>query len=368
MLARYKRKNVLLTLGVAFAAVVAVFILGQAERGANFEYDRTVGPKRVVKMVVKQPGILDVAVCRCAPDKNVRLQLLGGFETAASIYDRGGPGPRPGIIFVHGNTWLGRKLATYRLLASLLADKGFIVLTFDQPGFGEFDDPFGRGPDAVAAAYNGLALSSTAIDYLIQNTPVDSRRISIFGHSGGIDLAIAFGLSREEIASVLVMIAPPGGSGTPGTKQYKEDRSKYFSRRFLDTYRFIYGREIPDWFSWELTKVSEFYQHSREMEALLRRPGHKPVMLLLGERDQPSGHAQVKQRYEQWTEPKQLLTLKGADHYLNTAQSLGMIFYDRTVARQLTNELVPWLLALPGSDLVKTQSSFSQRLGYPRKE
>jgi acetyl esterase/lipase len=211
------------------------------ERGANFEYDKTVGPKRVLHMVVKQPGILRVGVCRCAPDKDVRLQLHEGFGTAVSIYDRGGLGPRSGIIFIHGNTWLARNLSTYRFLASLLADKGFIVLTFDHAGFGEFDDPFGRGPAAVAAAYNWMEAANVAVDYLIKNTPVDPRRISIFGHSGGVDLAIAFGLSSREIASIVIMIALPGGSGTPGTQQYKEDRSKYFSRRFEDTYRFIYG-------------------------------------------------------------------------------------------------------------------------------
>jgi pimeloyl-ACP methyl ester carboxylesterase len=325
----------------------ALFIFGMTERGANFEYDKTVGSKRLLRMVANQPGILHVGVCRCAPDKNVRLQLLEGFETTASIYDRGGSGPRPGVVFVHGNTWLGRSLSTYRLLASLLADQGFIVLTFDQPGFGESDDPFARGPAAVAAAYDGMAAVRAAVNYLVQNTPVDSRRISTFGHSGGVDLAIAFGLTKREIASIVIMIAPPPpvGSEIPGTKGYEVHRSKYFSRRFLDTYRFIYGREVPDWFTWELTKRDEFYEQYKKIEALLRRPGHKPMMLLLGENDEPGGHVHVKSAFEQWTQPKELLMLTGANHYLNTAQALGFIFYDRRVASQLTQELVPWLLA-----------------------
>jgi pimeloyl-ACP methyl ester carboxylesterase len=204
---------------------IGLFVLAFYEERAKFRPDQTVGPKRAYE-VVKHSHILGIGVCRCRPHQNFRLRLPEGFETAASIYDRGDPSPRPGIVFLHGNTWLGRNLSTYRLLASLLADEGFIVLTFDELGFGESDDPFGRGPEAVAAAYNRAAAASTAIDYLIQNTSVDRRRISVFGHSAGVDFAIATGLIRQDIASIVIMVAPPGGRGQPGTKEYRKSAAR----------------------------------------------------------------------------------------------------------------------------------------------
>lgn len=359
MLARTTRRHYA-SLAAAFALCCVVVVgliamtlvaLGNRERGAGFRYDATTGPGKVrAHLSLRQP--LNIGICRCAAAKDVRLRLPEGFETAASVYDRGGPGRRPGIVFVHGNTWLGRNLSTYRLLATVLADNGFIVLTFDSFGFGESDDPFGRGPEAVAAA-SGLGVVRAAIDYLIENTPVEPGRIAIFGHSGGVEPAIAVGIARPEIVGIVVMVAPPPvgsetpgteESNTPGTEKYEKQRGEYFSQRFLDTYRFIYGKEWPDWYSWELTKMEDVDAEVRKGDNALKNPGHKPIMLLLGERDQPDGHAYVLDGFKLWAEPKDIVNLRRADHYLNAAQSLGFVFYDRAVARQVREDLVPWLL------------------------
>jgi pimeloyl-ACP methyl ester carboxylesterase len=337
---------------VVAAGLVAVtlVVVGSRERGAAFRYDATTGPyKARAQLSLRRP--LDIGICRCAPVKDVRLRLPEGFETVASLYDHGGPGRRPGIVFVHGNTWLGRNLSTYRLLASVLAENGFIVLTFDLLGSGESDDPYGRGPEAVAAA-SGFGAVTAAIDYLIKNTLVEPDRIAIFGHSGGVEPAIAIGFARPEIAGIVVMVAPPPVRGetpgteeskTPGTEAYKKQRGEYFSQRFVETYRFIYGRELPDWYSWKLTKMEDVTAKFQEADNVLKKPGHKPILLLLGEQDQPSGHAFVLNDFELWAEPKDIVRLRRANHYLNAGQSLGFVFYDRPVAQQVREDLVPWL-------------------------
>jgi hypothetical protein len=103
--------------------------------------------------------------------------------------------------------------------------------------------------------------------------------------------------------------------------------------------------------------MDEFYEDYKRIEALLRSPGHTPLMLLLGERDEPARHKYVKDYFAQLAEPKTLLVLKGANHYLNTAQSLGLVVYDRAVARQLVDELVPWLSSVHDRDAVSPQES-----------
>jgi hypothetical protein len=192
-----------------------------------------------------------------------------------------------------------------------------------------------------------------AIDYLIENTPVQPDRIAIFGHSGGVEPAIAVGIARPEIVGIVVMVAPPPvraetsgteEANTPGTEAYKDQRGEYFSQRFLDTYRFIYGKELPDWYSWELTKMEDADAEFRKADNALKIPGHKPMVLLLGEKDQPDGHAYVLDDFKLWAEPKDIVNLRRADHYLNAAQSLGFVFYDRAVAQQVREDLVPWLL------------------------
>ena len=82
--AKYALRIVSYALALAVFITIGVFLLAIRERGANFTYDKTVGPKRIYTSVVRQSGILDMGVCHCAPDRDIRLPLLEGFETAAS--------------------------------------------------------------------------------------------------------------------------------------------------------------------------------------------------------------------------------------------------------------------------------------------
>ena len=342
LLKRVKTKKSILifasTTIVLLCFLGVALIIAQNEKGKNFRYDKTVGPRKIFHRVIKQAGLFGTWFSTCSPDREVRIRLPSGFEIPISIYDRGGPHERSGIVLVHGNTWLGRNLSTYRLLASLLARKGYIVLTFDKVGFGESDDPFGQGPSAVAAAWNKSGQTNAVFQYLIENTPVDRHDLSIIGHSGGVDQALEVGLAREDISRIVIMVAPPvrlkDGSEPP-------NRSAYFSNRFKDTYSFIYGRDVPVWFNWELTGVKDL--DPDYYWKYFRSKGHKPLMVVLGECDNPEGHKYVKHLFNHFVQPKKLALIKRSDHYLNTAQSLGLVFYDRAVARQIVDELVSWL-------------------------
>jgi hypothetical protein len=65
--------------------------------------------------------------------------------------------------------------------------------------------------------------------------------------------------------------------------------------------------------------------------------------LILGERDEPRRHNSVLDEFDRVVDPKRFVLLDGSDHYLNTAQSLGFVFYDVAVARRLTNAMVSWI-------------------------
>jgi pimeloyl-ACP methyl ester carboxylesterase len=289
-------------------------------------------------------GLSRTGVCRCAPDKITRITLPGGFETRLSIYDKGGPAPRAGLVVAHGNTWMGSNLSTYRLLASRLAEKGHIVVTLDFPGFGRSADPFGQGPSAVADAYDRPAQLHAAIDYLIANTQVDRSNISLFGHSGGANWAMRAAISHSDVARVAIMVAPPPateGDSDRDTPEYAVRRGNYFAHRFTAQHRFVYGTDIPEWLSWDMTLHDVRY--GDDVWALFADPGHKPILLVLGERDQPDGHEAVLAQFASVAGAKNMLLLTRADHYANTAQSLGFVFYDIDVAAQLVDGLSAWL-------------------------
>jgi len=324
--------------GVISGCAAAVMGAAMLEPGVEFRHDRTTGPSKIYHNVVKHTGVLGAGVCRCAPDSQATIALPGGFETLALIYDNGDPGPRPGVVVAHGNTWMGGSLSAYRLLSRRLAQEGYIVLTFDFPGFGRSDDPLGQGPSSVAAAYDRTGQVDAAIDHLLKNTEVDRSNITVFGHSAGVDWAMRTGANNPNVSKVAVMIAPqPPAEG----ENYTERRNDYFTGRTAEQYRFVYGREQPEWYRWELTRIDERYGDS--LWTPYTKTGHTPILLILGERDEPRGHKSVLDEFDRVVDPKRFVLLDGSDHYLNTAQSLGLVFYDVAVARRLTNAMVSWI-------------------------
>jgi pimeloyl-ACP methyl ester carboxylesterase len=351
-------KSLLLFLILSSAAVSVLggaALLGLGQRGAQFAHDQTTGTRKIIRRVVVQAGLFGTGICRCTPDRDAQLLLPGEFRTEVSIYDRGWDGVRPGLVLLHGNTWYGRNLSLYRLLANRLADEGFVVLTFDYVGKGRSDDPFKYGRSRVRSAFDFPAQTRAAIDYLMKNTRVDRNDISVFGHSGGGDWAQFVGLTHDGVSRVAIMVALQ--PRRDAEKQFGRDsdavrESPSISNRFRETYRFIYRKPIPDWFRWRMTGMGD--RDWSGIHTLMETPGHKPLLVLIGERDRKRDDQGVEQRFEELAQPKTLIWLDRSDHYANSGQALGLVFYDRDVARQLVGALLSWLKSTrPGSSMAQ---------------
>lgn len=313
--------------------------LAKVERGVQDQYNRTIGLRKIYNNVVKTAAVTDIRVCACQPNRVDRVVLQSGFETTYSIYDRGKSGPRPGVVLIHGNVWMGQKLSTYRLVANFLAEEGFIVLTYDKVGFGESDDPFGQGPAGVAAAYDNVSQAEEAIDYLIEHTNVDPNNITLLGHSGGVTEALDLGQKDDRVANVVVWVAP---WAPMANESDNAEHDAYLWGKCEARYELIYGRSIPDWFEWGMTGIEE--QDPDASWKYFRKQEHKPLILVLGEYDNPEAHPYVLNTFETFTEPKDLVPISRADHYLNSAQSLSWIFYDRGIVNELVDRLVEDLI------------------------
>jgi dienelactone hydrolase len=316
--------------------------LARAERGVQDQYNRTIGLRKILQNVLLVADVTDIRVCACQPNRVERTVLYDEFETTFAIYDHGGSGPRPGIVLIHGNVWMGQRLSTYRLVAHALAKEGFIVLTFDKIGFGTSDDPFGRGPRAVAAAYDRTSQTDKAIDYLVEHTDVDPNNITLIGHSGGVTQALKLGQRSNRITNSVAWVAP----FAPADEEEIEANNTYLSNKFHASYELIYDRSVPDWFTWELTEIE--YEHPDIIWQYFQKPEHKPIIIILGEYDAPDAHFSIYERFETLTEPKDLIFVNNADHYLNTAQSLRWVFYDQSIINELVDKLVASLNQEPG--------------------
>jgi pimeloyl-ACP methyl ester carboxylesterase len=317
---------------LVFISALVVAAVAAREKGVDFEFDRTTGPERVLRLA-RGVGLMDVGVCRCVPDLDTSFVLPGGFRTGASVYYGRGDGARPAVLLIHGNTWLGRHLSTYRLKARLLADAGFTVLAYDQVGFGDAEDRFKHGAAGLPAAYDFYGQASAALEFLMRLVPLDGDAgVTVKGHSGGVDVALYLGHANPAVNRVVIMVAPPPPMEGENAQA---ERGAYFSARAAHTYRSIHEREWPDWFEWDMTQADE-----RDPSQLYRQDGHPPVLLVLGERDEPRGHPAVLAMYEEIAGPKDLAWLPRSNHYLNTAQSLGFVFFDRRVARHFRTAVV----------------------------
>ena len=162
--------------------------------------------------------------------------------------------------------------------------------------------------------------------------------MSVIGHSRGARTALKIGSKINEIKKI-ILLGPPRR-----VRERSKNRKdvKYFSERFRKTHQFVYGEPIPDWFThqWETKagpRALEDY-----MEPFLKE-GHKPLMLVDGELEDKRDKMYLEELYSSIKEPKRFVRLSKSDHYHNTAQTLGIILYDKEVITQLTNEIVFWL-------------------------
>lgn len=336
---------------VVTVGAVSVAFAAESERGADFAYNRTVGPHVIGWRVLQPAGWRGMGVCRCAPDAEREIGLPGGFETVGSLYlpDRARPGsPAPGVLLVHGNVWNGRDASTYRLWAERLAEGGYAVLLFDMLGFGDSDDPYGRGPEGLTPARDAPGQVRAALTALLDDPSVDTADVSIMGHSGGVAPAVAVGLSDPRVDRIVAYVSPPP-PGTVDPDDGGRSRGLYFTVRAAVQYSFIYGRETPQWVLQEghpepaADGAEAPLAEAADPVERLAESGHPPYLLILGERDEPGGHGFERERFRRAAEPKTLFVVPGADHYLNSAQSLGFVFYDRAVADTFASGLLGWL-------------------------
>lgn len=253
------------------------------------------------------------------------------LKLKGSLYIPEGRGPFPGVVIAHGSTQLGRKLALYIIIGQKLAERGYIVLTFDFRGFGESDDPpkFETPEDLDFVGDLTQAISTLAT---VKN--LDHERIYLIGHSFGAGVVIQVGVQNEWVKKIVSM--------APG-------------RRALELYL---GEDAVDR-NWSQIRMSEDMGLSQPIprdllypilisfvsEVILEFPNHPPLLFVDGSLEDPKDQEFLKSVYLKMTEPKGYVTIQHADHYFGTRkdETGPAPFYDETVVQELINTLDKWL-------------------------
>jgi uncharacterized protein len=209
--------------------------------GSTFPMLMTVDDKaRLARLEVAASGLTivrsdlsGVAVrtltARNPTDSDVTIPA-NGFSIAATMTNPPGVGRlrHPTVVLVGGSGPIDREgivagIPVLSQVAGALAQQGFLVLRFDKRGVGQSG---GRPEAATQKDYSDDLIS--IVKWLEKRDDVDSRRLTVMGHSEGGTVALQAAAREKKITSI-VLLATPGTTGADlllEQQQHELDRMK----------------------------------------------------------------------------------------------------------------------------------------------
>src|SRR6185295_18704572 len=148
----------------------------------------------------------------------------------------------PAMLALHQTTSIGKaEPAGIGGLSNLhygleLAERGYVVLCPDYPGFGDYKDYDFKNPAYVSGSMKGIFNHMRAVDLLISRPEVDPERIGVIGHSLGGHNSMFVGAFDPRLKAIVSSCG-----WTPVHDYYKGDlkgwTSKYYMPRVRDVYK-----------------------------------------------------------------------------------------------------------------------------------
>ncbi|WDE07757.1 alpha/beta hydrolase [Thalassomonas viridans] len=130
-------------------------------------------------------------------DDNIQIFAYDGTNLEANIFVPNGEAEHyPAIIFI--NSW-GMNEYQYLVEAARFAEQGYVVLSYSTRGFGE------SGGKIATAGPEDIQDVSAAIDFLLNNYPVDVNRIGVSGISYGSGISLLSAAADPRISAVVAM-------------------------------------------------------------------------------------------------------------------------------------------------------------------
>lgn len=133
----------------------------------------------------------------------------GDVRLAGTLYVPIGGGKHPAVVLVHGSGPEGRWATAY--IADYLARHGIIALSYDKRGVGA-----STGDWRTASMQDLIADARAAVYAVSVRTDVDRRRVGVYGHSQGGEIAPAIALKNPEVKWIVAADGPIG-------PQYRQD-------------------------------------------------------------------------------------------------------------------------------------------------
>lgn len=120
----------------------------------------------------------------------------GPVRLAGTLYVPRTPGKHAAVIFVHGSGAEGRWASAY--LANFVARRGIVALAYDKRGVGS-----STGDWRNSTMQDFAADARAGVNLLAHVPQVDARRIGVYGHSQGGEIAPAIAANNPQVAWVI---------------------------------------------------------------------------------------------------------------------------------------------------------------------
>jgi pimeloyl-ACP methyl ester carboxylesterase len=237
---------------------------------------------------------------------------------------------QPAVIMVHGSHG---PLPLYTLLANRLTRKGCTVLMLDLPGFGRSERPF---PPWHEGQFTGKEAVIAAVAFLRDHPDVDSRRISLFGHSLGATVVLH---AAERIPDLYKIVA-----FGPSLRVEERFLGPAAKERLFWLTRFAVSRGLkhfPD--EHFVVKFSREFNLEYRLQ-FWQQHDHPPLLLLDGQLESEKDRAFLEELFHRMTPPVSYKTIPFSDHYLNSAGLCRLVFYDNRAIELCVQWVVDWIM------------------------
>lgn len=274
--------------------------------------------------------------------RSLWIPSFDGTKLAALVFEpnrRAYPGPRPAVIFC--NSWVLNEIE-YAVPAAILAQKGYIVLSYSTRGFGASTGQIDvAGPKEVRDV-------SSLIDWLEQNTSVDRGNIAMAGISYGAGMSLLALAHEPRLKTAIAM----SGWGDLEKALYGDDTLREIWLNMLIGSGQIVGRVSPDVLkkAQKLLKREDIEDVRRwaaarspvtYIDAINRRQA--PVFVMNSYQDYLFPPRQMREFYEKLTGPKIFYTDPGVH---TSSQLGGLIGLPNEVWHDVYLWLDRWLLGI----------------------
>jgi dipeptidyl aminopeptidase/acylaminoacyl peptidase len=258
---------------------------------------------------------------------------------------------RAGIVLCHGYT--GVRSIYLPDNARVLAEAGYVVLTFDYKGWGDSD-----GPKSRLAPYSRVADVQAALTFLGAQNEVDAARLGIYGTSYGGATVVWVAAVDPRVKCVVAVVGIGNGARWMRSVRRPDEFFDLMARaaaervkRALTGVSDLADRNeilLPDRQSAELGAAArrnnpaavtelplEFVDDTLGFnpEWVVDRIAPRPVLFITTDDDRLVPPAESEAMYARAGEPKKLVVLKGFGHYE---------VYGGDAFRQVMDETLAW--------------------------